>query len=251
MKSEMVLIGDVTEFDQTSIAKMIESYLKGGGDMDNLQKNENDATITNMSENHLESHTHTIDNDTTAVMNIVKQVASSMVPQFNIFTTTGTSTTGASNAYTLTVDEAMLKTEAIVEKSEVSDETVEGGEEVNTEELLKSLSSMMDEKLNEFKTDIVATVDEKIETVSKAVEVSEADADESLLKGDESKVDEKDELIKSLTERLDALETKGAIKKSLDDDSSDNDEVITKNTKSVWDGMFIPTEVVNALGYES
>jgi hypothetical protein len=247
-KSDMVLIGDVTEFDQASISKMIESYLKGGGDMEDLQKNENDATITNVEENSLDTDAQSDNSNTHVALSVVKTIASSMVPQFNIFTTTGTSTSLQDFTSSSSTTEGEVK---IVEKSEDTVETVEGGEEVNTDELVKSLSAMMDEKLNEFKTDIVATVDEKIETVAKSVEVSEADADESLSKGDESEVDERDELIKSLTERLDALETKGAVKKSIDDDSDEDTEVITKNTPSLWNGMFVPMEVVNALGYES
>lgn len=244
-KKEMVAIGTTSTFDKNNISKIIDSFMKGGVNMEDLQKNENYATMTTMDHTHtttdVNDHTHSIS------MNLVKEIASAMVPQFNFFTSNGTDTVIKATEVS---DEAVA--EEVIEKSEDSDEAVEGGEEVNTEELLKGLSAMMDEKLNEFKTEITATVDEKIDSVAKSVEVSEADADtDSLEKSDEVEVDDKDALIKSLSERLERLESKGAVKKSLDVDDDSDDEVITKNTESLWGGMFIPTEIVNALGYES
>lgn len=247
---EMINIGAVNRFDAESLTKMIDDYLKGGGDMEDLQKNEKDDTILGVEDNIDTSDNTEVSSSSTVTVDVVKQIASSLVPHFNIFTS-GSSTT---SDYVVTTDTTNTTgPDSDIEKSEESEETVEGGEEVNTEELLKGLSEMMDSKLDEFKEQITVTVDEKIEAVTKAAEVSEADAeDESLEKSDEAEVDEKDELIKRLEERLEALESKKAIKKSIDDDSDDDDtEVITKNTTSVWEGMFLPQEVVTALGYES
>lgn len=253
---EMYAVGSVVDFTPESVSKIIENYLeksgvnededktaeeiavKGGGDVDDLQKNENDDTIANMTEG----------NGSNVAVDIVKQIASSMVPQFNIFTSTSGSDI-APLTYTST------GTTTHVEKSEEdsSEEDVEGGEEVNTEDLLKNLSEMMDTKLNDFKSEIEAAVDEKIDAVSKATEISEADAEtDSLDETSDAEVDEKDEVIKRLTERIDALESSKATKKSIDDDSdNDDEEKIVKNSSSVWDGFFLPNEVVTALGYES
>lgn len=246
----MIYIGTVSNFDYENVSKMIDNFMKGGANMDDLQKNENDATITTM-----EQDSVTI---SAAAADLITKVASSMVPNFNIFTSDASSITIEKKSKNM--DEEEMKAEHMIDeeeddaevvKSETTDSIEGGEEEVNTEELLKSLTELIDGKLTAFKEEIATTVDEKIETVvAKSADV-EPEAEESLEKSDE--VDgEKDALIKSLTDRIEKLESTGAVKKSLDDDTVDGeDEVIKKSTGSVWDGYFIPAEVVHALGYES
>lgn len=218
--------------------------------MDDLQKNENDATIASM-----EQDSVTI---SAAAVDLISKVASSMVPSFNIFTS-DPSSISIDKKYK-GMDDEEKKSEHMDDEEDKEDEvmksdtldSVEGGEEeVNTEELLKSLTDLIDGKLTAFKEEIVTTVDEKIDTVvAKSADV-EPEAEESLEKSDEAEGD-KDELIKGLMDRIEKLESTGAVKKSLDDDTVDGDgEVIKKSTGSVWDGYFIPAEVVHALGYES
>lgn len=250
-KNEMELIGTVSIFDHENVSKVIDKFMKGGVEVDELHKNENDANISNMDQDSV-----TI---SATAAELIAKVASSMVPNFNIFTSDASSISVEKKYKAMDEDEK--KSDNMVNEDEEEDEvvksetddSVEGGEEVNTEELLKSLSDIIDGKLNEFKDDFAASVDEKIEAViSKSVETEVVVEDEeSLEKSDEVEA-EKDELIKSLTDRIEKLETTGAVKKSLDDDSVDSDdEVIKKSTGSVWDGYFIPAEVVHALGYES
>jgi transcription elongation factor Elf1 len=244
--SPMTFIGNVMKFDADSVSNAIDNYMKGGVTMKDLQKNENDATITNMDKSN---------DDVTvskAAVELVASVASTLVPHFIL----GGTTTSGVNSVTPELVKSDDSAEEIVEKSEntsksVNEDSKLGGDEVNTDELLKSLSAMMDEKLNEFKEQITTTVDEKIEAVTKLAEES-SEADETVVKKDESADDEKDALIKSLVEKVEALEAKSAVKKSIDaDDESDEGEPVIKSTPSLWNGFFIPTEVVNALGYES
>lgn len=252
----MILIGTVTNFDYENVSKMIDKFMEGGAIMDSLQKNENDATIASM-----EQDSVTI---SAAAADLIAKVASSMVPNFNIFTSDPASVS-VDNSFSLDkkykgMDDEEKKSDNMDDEEEDDDEVVksealdssEGGEEeVNTEELLKSLTDLIDGKLTTFKEEIVATVDEKIDTVvTKSADV-EPEVEDTLEKSEEAE-GEKDELIKGLMDRIEKLESTGAVKKSLDDDTvEDEGEVIKKSTGSVWDGYFIPAEVVHALGYES
>lgn len=235
---EMDFIGEVEQFEAETISKMIETHKKGGIQVDNLQKNEKDDNIETMSEDSV-----TI---SAAAIELLTKMAGSMVPTLNIFP-------NASGEPVVEAEvESLTKSEENVDAESESTEEVEGGEEVNTEELLKSLTEVLDGKLNEFKEQITATVDEKIDAVvTKSADESDSEVEE-IVKSDEVAEDEKDALIKSLTERITALEETGAMKKSLDDaEVVEGDEVITKNSTSLWNGFFVPMEVVNALGYES
>lgn len=229
----MQMIGSVEKFDNNEITQLLDEYFTKSFNVDNLHKNVNDDNISNMKNDEEKIHA--------AAADLLTKVAASMVPHLNLFGTKATSAT----------DEVVE-----IEKSDdaeiVSVQGSEGGDnDMNTEELLKSLADMIDGKLNEFKTEIVATVDEKVEAVAKSVEdTSEADA-ESLEKSDEVD-DEKDALIKTLADRVEKLESTGAMKKSLDDEDVSDEEVVTKSTSgSIWDGIFVPIEIVHALGYES
>jgi hypothetical protein len=263
----MILIGNVTNFDFDNVSKMIDSFIKGGAIMNNLQKNENDDNIASM-----EQDSPTI---SAAAAGLITKVVSSMVPNFNVFSSGENDDLDKKykskeeeksmhedeeeekSMHEDEDEEDMEKTTSAsslplsAEESSAAEESFEGGENVNTEELLKSLTELIDGKLSEFKEDFATAVDEKIETaVAKSVEV-EPEAEESLEKSEEVE-GEKDELIKGLMDRIEKLESTGAVKKSLDDDTVDvEDEVIKKSTGSVWDGYFIPAEVVHALGYES
>lgn len=244
-QNDMISIGLTNKFDDKSVINAIDNFMKGGATMEDLQKNEIDDNITDM---------NPIDDSvtvSTAAIDLVSKIASSVVPHF-ILNAPGLTAATSDNVNELTKADTTVETTE--ESGDLTTDVVEksnsGGEEVNTDELLKGFADLMDGKLNEFKEQIIATVDEKIETVSKSVE-EESETDESLEKSDGVE-DEKDALIKSLLERVDSLESKGAMKKSLDGDSDvSEEEVINKGTNSVWNGYFLPTEIVKALGYES
>jgi DNA-binding ferritin-like protein len=112
----------------------------------------------------------------------------------------------------------------------------EGEEEMDFEKVLEGLGALLDEKLEKVKADITAEVDGKIDAIEKSVSEAKDAADE-------------------LSGELEKVANSGAGKKSADIDADGiaEDEALTKSieSESFWGGMFVPTEVVKALGYDS
>jgi DNA-binding ferritin-like protein len=112
----------------------------------------------------------------------------------------------------------------------------EGEEEMDFEKVLEGLGALLDEKLEKVKADITAEVDGKIDAIEKSVSEAKDAADE-------------------LSGELEKVANSGAGKKSADieADGVAEDEALAKSveSESFWGGMFVPTEVVKALGYNS
>lgn len=123
-----------------------------------------------------------------------------------------------------------------VEKAE--DDT-DGGEDMDFEKLSEVLGSLLDDKLTTLKSEIAEEVDGKIE---KAVgEVTE-------------KVDATQASLEETKEEVAKVSDTGAMKKSVDtEDEVDDEETVEKSveSESFWGGVFVPTELAKALGYES
>lgn len=122
--------------------------------------------------------------------------------------------------------------EKAVEKS--ADETVsDGGTEMDLEMLKDALGSLLDERFAAVKEEIAQSVDEKIEAIQKSV-------------------DETATSVEEVSEKVEKVENSGAVKKSIDNVGSEEDEVIEKNAEpSFWGNLFVPQAIVEHLGYDS
>lgn len=129
---------------------------------------------------------------------------------------------------------------------EASDNTQE--EKMDIEILKEALSAVVDEKLNTFadsiKEEVEASIQTKIDDITKSFEVQKTELQEKL-EATEKTLAEQEEQVK-------AFATSGAIKKSVDPEDEDTDEEIIKSApKSFWGNLYLPQDLVKALGYES
>lgn len=141
-------------------------------------------------------------------------------------------------------DEVITKSEgddsseeiSVPEVDEVDDESsVDEGEEMDFEKVLEGLGNLLDEKLEKVKAEITAEVDGKIESIEKSVSEVKDSAEE-------------------ISSDLEKVANSGAVKKSADVDADEDEvEVLEKSaeTESFWGGIFVPTEIVKVLGYDS
>lgn len=121
--------------------------------------------------------------------------------------------------------------------NEASDDTevTEGEEEMDFEKVLEGLGALLDEKLEKVKADITAEVDGKIDAIEKSVSEVKESAEE-------------------ISSDLEKVANSGAVKKSADVDADEEEaEVLEKSAEaeSFWGGIFVPTEIVKVLGYDS
>ncbi len=122
----------------------------------------------------------------------------------------------------------------VAEESDSVD-SVDEGEEMDFEKVLEGLSNLLDEKLEKVKAEITAEVDGKIESIEKSVSEVKDSAEE-------------------ISSDLEKVANSGAVKKSADVDADEDEvEALEKSaeTESFWGGMFVPTEIVKVLGYDS
>jgi hypothetical protein len=132
------------------------------------------------------------------------------------------------------LEEVTIK--SVDSQTDIELSVTEGEEEMDFEKVLEGLGALLDEKLEKVKADITAEVDGKIDAIEKSVSEAKDAADE-------------------LSGELEKVANSGAGKKSADieADGFAEDEVLAKSaeSESFWGGMFVPTEVVKALGYDS
>jgi LPS O-antigen subunit length determinant protein (WzzB/FepE family) len=129
---------------------------------------------------------------------------------------------------------------------EVTENTQE--EEMDIEILKNALSDVVDQKLETFATsikeEIEASVQNKIDDITKGFEASTAELQEKL-EATEQALTEQEEQVK-------AFATAGAIKKSVDPEDDEEGEELSKSApKSVWDNVYLPQGLINSLGYKS
>jgi len=248
---EMKQIGFVEDFNTQEIRKMIESYEnhKNGGEKSEsvLHKNANTGIVNNMEELN-ETQKETIvkrltkfifdnenegekkDNDS--------NIDGLFSPVFNINVPPASTVESIANVPVAEETPAEeVKVEA--EKETEVDTTEEGGDNVDTNEVVESVTSTLLEKLEE----ISKSFDAKIESLEKSVD---------------EKVDSVKAEVDTAKGELDKFANDGAISKSVETDSDDesnevNDETeATKvQTDSFWKGAFVDAEIISALGYES
>jgi hypothetical protein len=115
-------------------------------------------------------------------------------------------------------------------------------EEIMDIEILKdALSAVVDEKLATFATsikeEIEATVQVKLDDITKGFEVQATEL--------QDKLEEAEEQVK-------VLAAAGAIKKSVDPEDDENGEELVKSAPaSIWNNVYLPQGLINSLGYKS
>jgi LPS O-antigen subunit length determinant protein (WzzB/FepE family) len=129
---------------------------------------------------------------------------------------------------------------------EVNENTQE--ENMDIEVLKDALSAVVDDKLANFATsikeEVEASLNEKIDTITKGFEASTAELQE--------KLEAAEKALSETEEQVSKFADAGAIKKSVDPEDDAEDEELTKSaTNSVWNNVYLPQSVINALGYES
>lgn len=131
-------------------------------------------------------------------------------------------------------DPDVADVEADVDGSD-EESSVDEGEEMDLEKVLEGLSNLLDEKLEKVKADITAEVDGKIEAIEKSVSEVKESAEE-------------------ISSDLEKVANSGAEKKSADIEADVvEEETLEKSagSESFWGGIFIPVEVAQVLGYNS
>jgi LPS O-antigen subunit length determinant protein (WzzB/FepE family) len=127
---------------------------------------------------------------------------------------------------------------------EVTENTQE--EEMDIAILKEALGAVVDEKLDTFATsikeEIEASVQEKIDTITKGFEANTVELQEKLEAAEKALLETEEQVSK--------FANAGAIKKSVDPEEEDEDETITKSD-SIWENVYLPQGVINALGYKS
>lgn len=117
-------------------------------------------------------------------------------------------------------------------------------------EILKdALGSVIDQKLTDFaaslKEEVETSVDAKIEEVAKSADTQLQDLEAKLAAAEQALAEQ--------TAKVETYASAGAIKKSVDpdDDEDGEDELIKSAPKPFWNNVYLPAELVKALGYES
>ena len=127
---------------------------------------------------------------------------------------------------------------------EVTENTQE--EEMDIAILKEALGAVVDEKLDTFATsikeEIEASVQEKIDTIAKGFEANTVELQEKLEAAEKALLETEEQVSK--------FANAGAIKKSVDPEEEDEGETLTKS-ESIWNNVYLPQGVINALGYKS
>jgi hypothetical protein len=129
---------------------------------------------------------------------------------------------------------------------EVTENTQE--ENMDIEVLKDALSAVVDEKLAAFATsikeEVEASVQEKIDTITKGFEVQTTELQE--------KLEATEQALTEQEEKVTAFAKSGAIKKSVDPEDDEEGEEISKSApKSLWENTYLPQGLINSLGYKS
>jgi hypothetical protein len=153
-------------------------------------------------------------------------------------------------------DDQSVKIDKFTDSTEVASTEVEvnidqAEEEMDIDILKDALGSVIDQKLNDFATslkeEVEASVNAKIDEVTKAFEADKAALSDKL-EQTEKALNEQGEQVKTFADA-------GAVKKSVDPEDAEDEEgeEIRKSApeKSFWNNVYLPKGVINALGYKS
>jgi hypothetical protein len=138
-----------------------------------------------------------------------------------------------------------------VASTEVEVNIDQAEEEMDINILKDALGSVIDQKLNDFATslkeEVEASVNAKIDEVTKAFEADKAALSE--------KLEQTEKALTEQSEQVKVFADAGAVKKSVDpeDDEDEDGEEIRKSAPetSFWNNIYLPKGLINALGYKS
>jgi site-specific recombinase XerC len=147
------------------------------------------------------------------------------------------------------VVEKSVDIEAASTESEVEADNDQMEDQMDIEILKDALNSVFDQKMTEFaaslKEEVEASVDSKIEEVAKSADAQREELEQKLAAAETALAEQ--------TEKVEAFAAAGAVKKSVDpdDDEDGEDELVKSAPKPFWSNIYLPQELVKALGYES
>jgi len=149
-----------------------------------------------------------------------------------------------------TVVEKSVEIEEASTESEVEADTDQMEDQMDIDILKDALGSVIDQKFTDFaasfKEEVEASMDAKIEEVTKSADVQREELEQKLASAEASLAEQ--------TEKVEAFAAAGAVKKSVDPDGDEDEgdeDTIRKSAPSFWNNMYLPQELVKALGYES
>ena len=138
-----------------------------------------------------------------------------------------------------------VKENASTANVEVSETTQE--EEVDLEILKDALSAVVDEKLAVFATsikeEVEASMQEKIDTITKGFDAQSTELQEKLGAAEKALAEQE--------EQVKAFGKSGAIKKSVDPEDDEEEELVKSAPTSVWNNIYLPQGLISSLGYKS
>ena len=147
------------------------------------------------------------------------------------------------------VVEKSVDIEAASTESEVEADKDQMEDQMDIEILKDALNSVFDQKMTEFaaslKEEVEASVDSKIDEVTKSADAQREELEQKLAAAEAALAEQ--------TEKVEAFAAAGAVKKSVDpdDDEDGEDELVKSAPKPFWSNIYLPQELVKALGYES
>jgi len=147
------------------------------------------------------------------------------------------------------VVEKSVDIEAASTESEVEADNDQMEDQMDIEILKDALNSVFDQKMTEFaaslKEEVEASVNSKIEEVTKSADAQREELEQKLTAAEAQLAEQ--------TEKVEAFAAAGAVKKSVDpdDDEDGEDELVKSAPKPFWSNIYLPQELVKALGYES
>lgn len=121
-------------------------------------------------------------------------------------------------------------------------------EEIMDIEILKdALSTVVDDKLANFATsikeEVEASLNEKIDTITKGFEANTLELQEKLEAAEKALAETEEQVTK--------FANAGAIKKSVDPEEEEGEDLVKSASNSVWGNLYLPQALISALGYES
>ncbi len=232
---EMMKIGMAESLN----AEVIEKMVKEGGITENmdLHENKNDASITN-------TMNEFTDEQKDGITSRLAKFLFGKDEEAAVPATTPNVVVNITPDILKSADEkeAVEEVEVVEEVEEIEDQSIEKSEkdeggnevsEVNVDELISKLSTVLDDKLSAVKEEIQTEVNEKIDSLQKSVtDVSEKveNQNEEIEKVANSGAEKKSEVIEEVEEEK--------IEKSI-------------QPESFWGGIFVPAGVAEVLGYDS
>jgi hypothetical protein len=134
---------------------------------------------------------------------------------------------------------------ASTENVEAENDNLE--EEMDIDILKEALGTVIDQRLTDFaasiKEEVDASVTAKIDELTKGFEAKNAELSE--------KLDSAEKALAEHEEKVEAIASTGAIKKSVDPEDDAEDEEIVKSDKSFWGNVYLPEGLIKTLGYKS